>query len=478
MILLLALSVLHAGNAQPALPGDFVRALTFIPCCDADGDGIRDLAIGLPRDDAHGIDAGRVFILSGKDGSVIRELHAGGPFSGFGFALAAGADFDGDGKPDIAVAAHRDGFPPAPPWTASDHPARIYIFTLATGELTRTLEPRDWSFGEHWASELHLIGDVDEDGAADLLVESRNEADVLGGYQSPMALMSCKKGAPLSWVEFDRESRPFFVGNVCSCQAACIAVPGKDGFTLLHLSSLEPVDMVPRSFGDFRVRSLLDLGDMDGDAKSETAVLGTRDERAHCEDVEVVSFETRVTKRVFEVRGDDLRREAGIEASASGRTLDVCAAPDIDGDGCRELFVMLPGASRSLTRAEWELLHPGTVFLSGTELDGFGVLISSRTRRILWKTFGTSREPLGMTVFERGFGEEVHPVMDVDHDGLDDLGVSAAYASTSEPYESVGASVQVLSSRDGAPLMRIEARPGAEPRVVLSDRVRRAQSPK
>ncbi len=140
--------------------------------------------------------------------------------------------------------------------------------------------------------------------------------------------------------------------------------------------------------------------------------------------------------------------------------------------------MVLPGAWRSLSWEEWKKLYPGRKYSTGTSLRGLAALVSSKTGKYLWTAYGTSEEPLGMTMFEYGFGEEVRRIMDVDHDGLDDLAVSAGYATTAEPYETTGASLRVLSSRDGATLMWIEARPGTEPRVRVSERVSGTSKPK
>jgi hypothetical protein len=85
---------------------------------DFDGDGLADLAIGMPgRDVAGVIDAGAVVVLwgspdgpgKGRPAAVVDESLSGvpkGPSQGdlFGTSLAAG-DFDGDGRSDLAVGA-------------------------------------------------------------------------------------------------------------------------------------------------------------------------------------------------------------------------------------------------------------------------------------------------------------------------------------------------------------------------------------
>jgi hypothetical protein len=73
---------------------------------DVNDDGIPDLAVGAPGDGASGLkEAGRVYLFSGADGSLLREIDPPAPRrkAMFGYALAAAGDLDGDG--DLVVGA-------------------------------------------------------------------------------------------------------------------------------------------------------------------------------------------------------------------------------------------------------------------------------------------------------------------------------------------------------------------------------------
>jgi FG-GAP repeat protein len=86
---------------------------------DLDGDGLGDLAVGAPGDDAGGLNKGAVWILFlAADGSVRDEAKItanSGDFAGpllasgfFGASVAALGDLDLDGIPELAVGANRE----------------------------------------------------------------------------------------------------------------------------------------------------------------------------------------------------------------------------------------------------------------------------------------------------------------------------------------------------------------------------------
>jgi len=85
-------------------PGDrFGHALANLG--DLDGDGYPELAVGAHRYSALRISSGRVYIFSGRTGDTLLILDGASLFEQFGFAVAAAGDVDGDGVSDVAVGA-------------------------------------------------------------------------------------------------------------------------------------------------------------------------------------------------------------------------------------------------------------------------------------------------------------------------------------------------------------------------------------
>jgi hypothetical protein len=135
---------------------------------DLDGDGHHDLVVGAPHEDpgASPEDAGRVHVLSGATGTLIRTLVSPNEETGgcFGHAVGCG-DVDGDGSQDILVGAWAED-----PGTSPEAAGRAYAFSGASGALMLTLsspnEEEDGRFG--WS--VCGIGDMDHDGSEDVAV--------------------------------------------------------------------------------------------------------------------------------------------------------------------------------------------------------------------------------------------------------------------------------------------------------------------
>jgi hypothetical protein len=131
---------------------------------DHDGDGRTDLFVGAPAEQT-----GRVYLLSGKDGTVIRTYAPRERGGTFGWYVATLDDLDGDGRPDLAVggpsAANADGARVGAAW----------VFSSASGkELYRWTgtDPRGGYGGV-----VTGLGDLDGDGKGEIAVAAPGTED-------------------------------------------------------------------------------------------------------------------------------------------------------------------------------------------------------------------------------------------------------------------------------------------------------------
>ncbi|HEX4666125.1 MAG TPA: integrin alpha [Chthoniobacterales bacterium] len=122
---------------------------------DLNKDGVTDIVIGAPG-------KGQVFVFNGKTGDELYEIDS--PtidlMPSFGAALAAGQDFNKDGRPDIVVGA---------PLNTNNRGA-VYVFNGRDGSLIRTLRaPVKQDFAKFGAA-VYASPDITGDRKADIIV--------------------------------------------------------------------------------------------------------------------------------------------------------------------------------------------------------------------------------------------------------------------------------------------------------------------
>ncbi len=140
---------------------------------DVNGDGIPDMAVGVPKKNASDDlpDVGAVYIFSGANGTMIRELDPPTQdLSGrFGSAVANAGDVNHDGVNDVLI-----GAPGA---------SKAYVFNGATGAVIFTIR----SPASRGADRLPSFGaavaggqDLDADGTPDFVIGAPNQRNLQG----------------------------------------------------------------------------------------------------------------------------------------------------------------------------------------------------------------------------------------------------------------------------------------------------------
>jgi hypothetical protein len=138
------------------------------PLGDINGDGKPDLAVGAP---VLTNSVGHVYALSGVDGSQIWKATESGaglsrtqPIASFGATLAALHDIDGDGKADLVVGApfHDDG--------TGKLAGAAYVLSGDVGSQIRSHAPLQLSTEDRFGISVTNIGDQNGDGKDDYMV--------------------------------------------------------------------------------------------------------------------------------------------------------------------------------------------------------------------------------------------------------------------------------------------------------------------
>ncbi|MEN8145152.1 MAG: FG-GAP-like repeat-containing protein [Gemmatimonadota bacterium] len=124
---------------------------------DVNGDGVDDFIVGAPSASVVGAGAGRAYVYSGLDGSVIFTHDPAVSGAAFGHSVGGPGDLNGDGFDDLLVGAPNTG-----------GGGRVYVISGATGTPLYTSIAPDAtavSLGQFW---LESPGDLDSDGSPDI----------------------------------------------------------------------------------------------------------------------------------------------------------------------------------------------------------------------------------------------------------------------------------------------------------------------
>ncbi|MBL8767505.1 MAG: FG-GAP repeat protein [Planctomycetes bacterium] len=340
----------------PAAANDFEFGFAVAGGADLDGDGFDDVVVGNPGSPSASSLGGRVDVHSGANGAPLHHWGSSGDFDRFGTSVRFGGDVDGDGIVDVVIGAPQFLF------ASASQGGFVEVRSGATGAV---LHPVAGAMGDCGGWSVQGGHDDDADGTPDF---------VFGANQKQLASLA-----------------PGYVR----------VVSGATGQALLHLSG----SIAKGQFG----HAVRFVGDANGDGTTEIAVSAANGGVA-------LPF----AGHVFVHAGSN----GSLLWQSFGTTPDerfafaLCAPGDLDGDGRADLVFGSPGADLAVN-------DPGVV-TAVRGLDGVPV----------WSRWGSAA----------GFGSggSVGVIGDVDGDGFADL------AAGNEPLLPFPRTIDVLSGRTGA----------------------------
>jgi hypothetical protein len=305
--------------------GRFGRALATTD--DLDGDGVRDVLVGAPRDTTLGTNEGAAYVFSGKTGTLLLTLTTTNSQLDFGTQVAGAQDVDGDGTPDLLVSNPRWGSNAA----KDDGKGSAWIFSGKTG--AQLLQAKGTVVDQGLGSSLLAYGDADQDGKPDFIAGDRPTGVIrILSSATGTTLLSFdpEQGnsplVPIADLDGDgiadfvtanpRSLGPFFVG---AGAGAIATFGGKNGDTFSVVYGA--------SYTERRGAAAAVLGDVDGDGWDDVLVASTgRSDYSN----------QHGALRVLSGRdGSELRRQFG----DFGNTMNgnfLVSVPDFNGDGIAE----------------------------------------------------------------------------------------------------------------------------------------------
>lgn len=190
---------------------------------DENGDGVNDFFMATPFVDLSYPNQGRVYLMSGKDRSIIRAIDAPEPQGGtafgfsatggasFGFYISSPGDINADGKDDIVAGTDAQnvytgaGTPcgAIEPNGCNEGQGRAWAFSGATGALLRVFDnPNPQGAPGNTArfgSRIGRAGDVTGDGVADIIIGASNN-DVPAGCGDVAVGPGCRKNQGQAYI--------------------------------------------------------------------------------------------------------------------------------------------------------------------------------------------------------------------------------------------------------------------------------------
>ncbi|NQY92293.1 MAG: FG-GAP repeat protein, partial [Deltaproteobacteria bacterium] len=415
---------------------------------DFDGDGIADVAVGLPCRDrlaAGLVDTGAVRVYSGRTGGVVFRVNGSQDDEHLGESVAFIEDIDGDGGAELAVGS--GGWDAAKPGGGSWAGAGKLTVYSSSGSQLFVLEGSSGDAG--LGSVLHATVDLTGDGLADLLVGAPLAKYGSSVKTGAVYLVSVATGAVVdsAWgvAKWDRWGSALSsrAGGDMDGDGVVDVIVGAhladDGLGMLRVLSGANfasliLELGGSSSGENAGKAVQVIGDIDGDVVADFAVGAPGADTWGLNKSGVV--------RLFSGTGS-LIRELTEPVARVGASFGKALADlgDVNGDGVADLAVAAPGK-----------------IVAGNASAGAVYVFSGADGSVLWSKEGTR-------INER-YGQALSGGEDFDNDGVVDLVVGSP--GDSPRARRGGGKAVVLSGADGSEIWRVATGRGPRVRIFLA----------
>ncbi len=152
---------------------------------DWNEDGINDFIVVALLNDFAGVDFGRVYLYSGSDAALLNTFE-GHATESFGSDVVAGADLNGDGRPEIVVGATLNS---ENLWRSG----KVYVYSGSDHSLLYAVTGSDSALG--LGSSLSLAGDLNDDGVEDFAVGAPGHTETFGIVERAVGGVEILSGA-------------------------------------------------------------------------------------------------------------------------------------------------------------------------------------------------------------------------------------------------------------------------------------------
>lgn len=306
---------------------------------DLNGDGKDEFLVGAWLDDNGGNDAGRVYVHSGADASILATIDGPVPEGVFGKDLVGLGDTNGDGVADFAVGA------------PNELGGVLYVHSGADFSLLWQQSGTIGDFFSNIGSVVESAGDVNNDGVEDIVVGMGNEGSAFE-FGGRVKVYSGADGTVLH--EFFGTQQNHYAGRAVG-SAGDLDGDGHDDVLVTYQGDTTegPLSGAVRAFSgatgallweqfgwadDALGLQALAIGDQDGDGVPDIAVSCSRSDLGALL-AGYVRVHSGTTGRLL---GLWLAEEDYSGSSDGfGRTLETIG--DLNGDGRPELIIGYPG---------------------------------------------------------------------------------------------------------------------------------------